>query len=194
MTAQAVVFTPDARQSQEDFREVLECLARPGRLGRVGESPFPLTGARHAYALLRALADQEVSISIDGAEESVARFASLGTGSRLVESEVADYVLFLTDPGDQLAHLCRGELEVPEFGATAVVLVESLASGDRYVVSGPGVPGAREFRMSGISPATLVARDAACAFYPLGIDIVFVDPGGRMVGLPRTTVIERQAD
>ena len=99
MSAQAVIFTPQARQAQSDFREVLECLARPGRIGFVGPTTFPVAAARHAYGLLLALADQEVSIAVPGADQALARFASLGTGSRLVEMGQAGYVLFIEDPG-----------------------------------------------------------------------------------------------
>lgn len=190
MTAQAVIFTPAARQSQSDFREALECLSRPGRIGTVGESAFPITKARHAYSLLRALADQEVSIGVFGTDEAVQRFASLGTGSRLAPIEEANYALFLSDPEDMLGKLRTGDLEVPERGATAIVLVAAIGEGDPYVLRGPGVRDVLTVRITGLGEAALRARDAACEEYPLGIDLFLVDAAGRLLGLPRTTRIE----
>lgn len=194
MTAQAVIFTPQARQAQAVFREALECLARPGRIGTIGEAPFPVAKARHAYALLLALADQEVSIAVHGCDEPTARFASLGTGSRLSDLDRAGYVLFLEDPGEELTRLRRGGLKNPEDGASAVIVVESLAEGAPYRLNGPGILGARTIRISGLSEESIAARDAACVAYPLGIDIFLVDAEGRLAGIPRTTSITLEVD
>ena len=87
MSTQAVVFTPAARRAQAVFRAALQALARPGQIATFPEGPdFPVGAARHAYALLLALADQEVTLAVTGADEPTTRFASLGTGSRLVPS------------------------------------------------------------------------------------------------------------
>ncbi|MCC6266836.1 MAG: phosphonate C-P lyase system protein PhnH [Dehalococcoidia bacterium] len=193
MSAQAVIFTPQARQAQSDFREALECLARPGRIGFVGPTTFPVAAARHAYGLLLALADQEVSIAVPGADQALARFASLGTGSRLVEMAQADYVFFIEDPGAVFTLLRRGEPELPESGATAIVSVGSLAQGEPYLLAGPGIAGVASLRVSGLSTASFLARDAACGSYPLGIDLFLVDAEGRLMGLPRTTRITPEA-
>lgn len=193
MSAQAVIFTPQARQSQADFREALECLARPGRIGTVGDAAFPVPAARRAYSLLLALADQEVSIAVSGADETVARFASLGTGARLAEPGSASYVLSIGDPGELLLDLGRGTPEAPEAGATVIVAVNSLAEGQAWELRGPGVAGSAHLRVSGLAISTLAARAVACSEYPLGIDLFLVDSGGRLAGLPRTTTITTEA-
>ena len=189
MSAQAVIFTPQARQAQADFREALECLARPGRVGRVGDAAFPVSTGRHAYSLLLALADQEVSIAVTGADETAGRFASLGTGSRLTEPDKADYVLCLGDPAQLLRELRRGTLEIPEEGATAIIAVQSLVSGRSWTLRGPGIAECSTLRVCGLSGESIESRNAACTEYPLGIDLFLVDHEGRLVGLPRTTSI-----
>jgi alpha-D-ribose 1-methylphosphonate 5-triphosphate synthase subunit PhnH len=189
VSAQAVIFTPQARRAQADFREALECLARPGRVGRLSDAQFPATAARCAYSLLLALADQEVSLAVIGGDKSVARFASLGTGSRLVDAGRAHYVLCLHDPGRELAGLRRGSLEAPEDGATAILCVDAVGEGDRLTLSGPGVDGRTHLAVRGLSAEALHARSEACAEYPLGIDLFLVDSEGRTAGIPRTTCV-----
>ena len=187
---QAIIFTPVARDAQANFREALDCLSRPGTLGKLAPAAFPLPGARAAYALLLALADQEVSIAVLGGDEPLARFASLGTGARLAEPATAWYVLCLADPGQQLAELRRGTDEFPEDGATAIVCVERLGEGALSLsLTGPGIRQDTQLRLSGLSHDAIRARNTACGQYPLGIDLFLVDADGRVAGIPRTTRI-----
>jgi alpha-D-ribose 1-methylphosphonate 5-triphosphate synthase subunit PhnH len=196
MTTQAVVFTPAARRAQAVFRAALQALARPGQISTFPEgADFPVGAARHAYALLLALADQEVTLAVTGADEPTTRFASLGTGSRLVPVPQAEYLLAVEDPGALLLQLHRGTLETPEDGATAIIAVEELGGeGLRLRLAGPGIPGTNTLAVRGISPATVAARNEACQDYPLGIDLFLVDREGRCVGIPRTTQTEMEGD
>jgi len=193
MTTQAIIFTPQARQAQADFREAMECLARPGRIGSLGGSNFPIAGARHAYALLLALADQEVTIATAGVDEASARVAGLGTGSRVVQPRDAAYLLSVGDPGELLLEMARGTLEAPEAGATIIISVDSLNEGERWTLSGPGVAGSKTVRVAGLSAGTLRARNEASSEYPLGLDLFLVDRAGAVLGLPRTTNVALEA-
>jgi alpha-D-ribose 1-methylphosphonate 5-triphosphate synthase subunit PhnH len=194
MTAQPITFHPQARQTQATFREALECLARPGRIGVIGGAPFPVRAQSPAYGLLLTLADHEVTIAVPGAPDPVARHVSLGTGSRLVDLTDAAYVLCGADPGAALAEVRRGTLEVPEAGATVIISVESLVTGSAWRLRGPGIAGERTLFVTGLSATTLAARDEACSEYPKGIDLFLVDSGGRIAGIPRTTQVSMEAD
>jgi alpha-D-ribose 1-methylphosphonate 5-triphosphate synthase subunit PhnH len=77
------------------------------------------------------------------------------------------------------------ELE-PELGATIVRVVEDGFPRLAVVLEGPGVDGRHETSIPLTRPE-LAARDRACANYPLGIDLVFVETDGRVAALPRTT-------
>lgn len=191
---QAILFTPSARDAQANFREALDCLSRPGSIGKLTSAAFPAPRARHAYALLLALADQEVSIAVSGGDETLARFASLGTGSRQADWQKALYVLCLQDPDEQLLTLRRGTDELPEDGATAILCVQSLAEGQDLRLSGPGIDGNVSLSVSGLSATSVVARNQACESYPLGIDLFLVDPEGRLAGIPRTTRITMEGN
>lgn len=191
MSTQNIVFTPAAKESQAIFRAALQALARPGRVYKLPQvRDFPRAEARYAYAVLAALADHEVSICVTGATEAEATFASLGTGARLAAVAEADYVLALEDDATVPASLKRGELEVPEGGATLIARVEQLGAGPLcLLLAGPGVLNAGELSVTGLSTETIGARNVACASYPLGIDVFLVDPDGRMAGIPRTTIL-----
>jgi alpha-D-ribose 1-methylphosphonate 5-triphosphate synthase subunit PhnH len=77
------------------------------------------------------------------------------------------------------------ELE-PELGATIVRVVEDGFPRLAVVLEGPGVDARHETSIPLTRPE-LAARDRACANYPLGIDLVFVETDGRVAALPRTT-------
>lgn len=192
MTTQPIRFAAAARESQAVFRAAMQALARPGELHALPEvAPFAVERARSAFALLAALADHEVCIAVTGGRADDAIAARLATGSRLVEPEVAEYVLALSDDAALPALLDRGTIETPEHGATLICAVEALGDEGTLVLSlqGPGVPGASRARVTGISRETFAARSAACESYPMGIDMFLVDRRGLCIGLPRTTVV-----
>lgn len=95
-------------------------------------------------------------------------------------------------PGDASAALeaaDRGTELEPELGVTVVRLVDEDGRGLLVSLEGPGVAGRLETALP-LSPAELEARNRACAAYPLGIDLVFLERGGRIRALPRTTRVQ----
>ena len=87
-----------------------------------------------------------------------------------------------------LAAATRGTELEPELGATVVRVVDGRGLRLRVVLEGPGVNGTCETSIP-LTPGELAARDEACASYPLGIDLVFVEADGRVAALPRTARI-----
>jgi phosphonate C-P lyase system protein PhnH len=101
-----------------------------------------------------------------------------------------DETLVVTDAQGALAAFASasvGTEEEPERGATVVVLG---AGGDETLVTaqGPGMSEPFEVVVP-LSSAALEARQAACSRYPLGVDTVLIDAEGRVLGLPRTTLV-----
>jgi phosphonate C-P lyase system protein PhnH len=92
--------------------------------------------------------------------------------------------------GGALARLPRGHEACPEAGATAVYAIAEPGPGRRVRLHGPGVPGRLDTELP-LDSAELEARDAACAAWPLGVDLLVVDSAGRVAALPRTTRVER---
>jgi phosphonate C-P lyase system protein PhnH len=86
-----------------------------------------------------------------------------------------------------LAGADAGTEEEPELSSTVVVIARGGAH-TRVSIDGPGV---REPFTADVPVAkeALARRDSLCANFPRGVDMVFVDPRGRVLGLPRTTVV-----
>jgi alpha-D-ribose 1-methylphosphonate 5-triphosphate synthase subunit PhnH len=187
--------------SQATFRAVLDAMARPGTLHHlpVADPACPLVAARPLTAILQTLLDHEVGFGVVGAPEDTDRLSAYlveTTASRSVPLEEADYVVALGPlrPGLPL-RLKRGEPAYPDRGATLICLVPPL-TGDRdeqiaVSLAGPGIPPDADttVRLSGPSLAVLTALAAANAEPPCGIDLILVDPAGRIVCLPRSTRI-----
>lgn len=90
------------------------------------------------------------------------------------------------DAASQLEEADRGTELEPERGATLIRLVDAGVPRLRAVLEGPGVDGAIRARLP-LSPSELAARNRACAAYPLGVDLVFLEADGGIAALPRTT-------
>ena len=104
---------------------------------------------------------------------------------------------------EAVAEACRGTLVSPEKGATLLMGCARLAdvpeSGEVtepavHVVAlqGPGVEHENRFAVDRVD--WLRARDARGDEFPCGIEIVLVDPEGRIAAVPRSSSARRLAD
>ena len=200
---------------QRAFRNIMNALARPGRLGvvealRTGgeeENPLPV----YFEVVVKTLVDQAVTFAVSGSKEVQAtQWVTLNTHSHPTELEQADFILI---PDVAHSFACRdailkafeGTLIAPEKGATVVIHCGLLA-GDpipgaaddlgvldpdkkayRVVVSGPGVKDTHTFFVD--RNDWIEARRDRGDEYPCGIDLILVDVEGHVVGIPRTTKI-----
>lgn len=116
---------------QRAFRNIMNALARPGRLGvvevlRAGdeeENPLPI----YFETVVKTLVDQAVTFAVSGSKETQAtQWVMLNTHSHPTELEQADFVLI---PDVAHSFACRdavlkafeGTLIAPEKGATILV-------------------------------------------------------------------------
>jgi alpha-D-ribose 1-methylphosphonate 5-triphosphate synthase subunit PhnH len=181
---------------QAVFRELMSAIASPGSVRNIGERagridietvlPKPL------LAVGLTLLDAETvfclrSAELGNGEAELARMTSARGGA----VEEADFV-FVIGGGDEWARALSesrpGTLVDPHLGATLVVMAEAIAEGGPLSLSGPGVePGAALDIAPGGS--WLAARAEKNREYPLGVDMILLDPEGRIVALPRTTLV-----
>lgn len=190
-------FEPVA-DSQATFRVVLDAMARPGSVGILPatDSRCPLPGGRALATVALTLLDHEVTFAIvpglGEAAEDFARYLAATTGGRLAGIDEADYV-FARGPLARgvLASMKRGSLAFPDEGGTLLLLVADFETGEGVVASltGPGIPGDRTLTLVGLRAENLAERRAANAEMPRGVDLLLVDPTGRVLCLPRTTQI-----
>lgn len=194
------------RADQQLFRATLTALSTPGIVYQLPAAPLSgidtIRGNRWAISLLVALLDHEVSLAVEQlpAADELVEIVRKRTRTTIAGRERADFViadLTTLNPAVPLA-IKRGSLQYPDDGATLIIQVPSLDTDSVSALSlrltGPGINGERKLHLPGFPEAFFVARDEAVSHYPMGIDILLIDSGGRLLGLPRTTTIEVHAE
>jgi alpha-D-ribose 1-methylphosphonate 5-triphosphate synthase subunit PhnH len=190
-----------AERSQLVFRAVLDALARPGTIHQLpaagGAQPVP-----PALMPMLALADLSTTVCVLADDPSLARAVRAATLAPIAGLAHAQLVAALRPLDDgELGQLRTGTAAAPEHGALACLAVRCLQPGtaggqgpDSQVLrlAGPGVPGARELRVTGLPPDFVAGRRRLVAGHPAGADLLMIAPGGELAGLPRTTLISEE--
>ncbi|MBP3952695.1 phosphonate C-P lyase system protein PhnH [Bacillus suaedae] len=184
--------------SQRTFRVLLDCMARPGKIGALQievEAEFISSGL---LQIALTLLDREVSFSIMAKEkEKIRRYLKWNTFSEESEACDADYLFIDTSlTSVQIAEVMRnakrGTLADPHQSATFVVYIEELFAEDIGLrLSGPGIKNQRQVALSKHIERWLGEREMVNEEYPLGVDMIFVNSVGELLALPRTTKVER---
>lgn len=173
------------RMNRINFRSCLNALARPGteqRLIPLFQSPL--------LAAASCLLFPEVS-SFFQCDEDFKLVQTL-TGSPSAPVDEADYLF--CDQADQkiLVSMKIGHQQNPEDSAT---LFLSLQNGNtprtEAVLTGPGINGSLEVTLP-VDLNFLALLREINGNYPLGVDLFFMNEKGRLIGLPRTTIVEVQ--
>lgn len=187
---------------QATFRVLLDCMARPGSVGRVPPISYaavPTGLPPAALTMLKTLCDHRVSFAVGavagGGEWTDYLEVNLSCPSRPVAE--ADYVLMdgaALDPS--IATVRRGSLEVPEGSGTVLLGVSRLVDDARgetavFRLRGPGIRDVTELGIEGLDPRYVEERERCNAFFPMGFDVFLCDREGRVVGIPRTCRMER---
>lgn len=187
------------------FRVLLDCLARPGRVGQLPAPPFAdlprlpdeTPPNPVAVAACMSLLDQTVSFAQAtgetwlSADHPLTRWMALRSNARPVAPEAADFALLHNSAGAVLLDaLKQGTLLCPEQSCTVFLCVpEIVAGGATLRLIGPGIAGETTIGLPDIAPGELEALITRCGRFPLGIDIFLIDQRGRCLGLPRTTQV-----
>ena len=199
--SQANLSLEPVRDTQLTFRVVLDAMARPGTVKQLPVAARDAPVNPWLAAVLVTLVDHEVSLAVEpfGGADLLERFVRQRTAVAAASADRADFVVAASDCLDPSLplRLRQGTLAYPNDSATLLILVPTLdqtTSADdgaalSLALAGPGVPAGHGFTVAGLTPALFEARDEA-AEYPCGIDLILVDPNGRVAGLPRSTAIQ----
>jgi alpha-D-ribose 1-methylphosphonate 5-triphosphate synthase subunit PhnH len=180
-------FADPVADAQSCFRAVMDAMARPGRIHEVGglNAPAPLCDA--AAAVLLTLADHETRLWLDPAAHAASDWIAFHTGAPTTPSLAqAMFAVALTLP--DMAELSAGTDEAPETSATVILQLTSLASGARYLLSGPGLREPAVLAVDGLPAdfATVWARNHA--LFPRGIDLLLC-AANQLAALPRSVTV-----
>ena len=190
--------------TQKTFRNILDSMARPGKILHLERFPLSDEAVPDHQACLTGLGftlfDVEVSFYIN----NPASFGNLSsdlifhTHSRLEPLEEANFI-FLTaaDEPELLSRVKRGNLEYPDCGSTVIVSIDYLSveqsapgpGGLELHLKGPGILDETVLYTGGITPDHLRVLAEVNAEYPLGIDLILVS-GTQFTCLPRLVTID----
>jgi alpha-D-ribose 1-methylphosphonate 5-triphosphate synthase subunit PhnH len=177
---QTPLYSAGEALTRETFLALMQSLSYPGRIHTLpnGVTPF--------LAVAETLLDLETSFFTP---DDTLHDALLRTGARALSIDKAAYhfypVLSVLTP-DHLQAASVGTMLYPDTGATVIIACR-LDVGTRLRLTGPGIDG--ETHVSIDVPIWFFEQRAASLRYPLGWDVFLVD-GERVLGLPRTTLVE----
>lgn len=169
-------------QQQQLFRSLLDAFSYPGRIQVCKSEP--------SLALLSALLDGQTTLSDpqDLLDESI--WPKLE--AQRVPYDLAAFIFL--DGSRAPEHVPNlGTLEEPEHGATLLLRVAALHTGNagalRLQLSGPGIRQPVSLGVDGLHADWIAARNDWVSNFPLGVELLLCDVQ-RFVALPRTTSIK----
>lgn len=182
----------EVHDSQQAFRAVLDALARPGQVRRIGPAlPDVALGGAMARLLL-SLSDDETPVWWQHADADLPHWLRFHTGAGVAERADAASFAVLTDMTQMpsLTDFAAGTAAAPEFSSTLLIELPGLAGGPALEWRGPGIQDVQRVALQGL-PADFWAQwQANHVTFPQGVDIVFTC-GEDALGLPRTTRVRR---
>lgn len=180
-----------ARSEQATFRALLDGMAMPGSIRRASAPEYPRRPWGGALSALEALLDHEVMLAVTPHNEELERWLLQRTGCRLTSPHQADYLLADGDGWRGAIEVAKlGTLEYPDTSATIAVALLAVGEGPLLLeLQGPGIEGRALIRLDGAPAEAVRSLTEKNEHYPLGVDVILADAGGRIACLPRTTRI-----
>jgi alpha-D-ribose 1-methylphosphonate 5-triphosphate synthase subunit PhnH len=190
-------FAEPVLEAQATFRAVMDAMARPAGIVRIGPNatpPAPLTPLAGAIAC--TLMDADTPVWLDpllSGSEAVRAWLGFHTGTRFASApDEATFALF-GDPAGMppLDQFAQGTQEYPDRSTTLILQLESLESGPPLTFRGPGIK-----REATIAPRGLPADFAAqwaenTRRFPRGVDLILT-AGDALACLPRSARLVEQ--
>ncbi len=181
-------FADPVSDSQRCFRAVLDAMARPGRIARVGGVAAPAPLGTAAAAVLLTVVDHDTPLWLDPDALAARRWIEFHCGALVVADPAGcGFALGLGLP--DLRRLPAGSHELPETSATVVCQVASLETGRAFRLSGPGLRDTSVLNVDGLPRDFVSIWRRNHALFPCGIDLILC-AGDRLTALPRTVAIE----
>ena len=177
--------------AQQAFRQVLDAMARPGRIHEVPAAllrELPPCDVATA-SLLLTLADFETPVWMGNSMSVVEGFVRFHCGSPFVPA--GDSLFAVACPQDlpELGTFQLGHPEYPDRSTTLILQVSEIRKNGPLVLRGPGIEAQHRISVTGLAGGFWSDRDALAPLFPLGIDLILT-AGERMVCIPRTTRVE----
>lgn len=183
--------------AQAAFRQILEAMARPGRIADLSAAPLPPEGlGRAAASVLLTLADRDTPLWADPSlPKPVLDWLRFHTGARVTgdTTEAAFALIVAPDAMPILDAFDSGDAKYPDRSATLIFDLPSLSGGRALTLTGPGINAEAAIAPAGLPDGFWADRAALAPLYPAGLDLVLAS-GDALVCIPRTTRVRTQED
>lgn len=176
--------------AQTVFRQLLSAMSNPGQIKSIAEEAGKF---HHVYAVLTAIGctmlDNEESMYVEKNPQLFQELHDL-TMAKEGDLRTADY-LFLSSEmnygsmAEILKNAKKGTYENPQDSATVVILCQELSGKSQMTLTGPGVDKAITLAVNQYLKTIVGLRQQQDTEYPLGVDLIFADPHGDILGIPR---------
>jgi alpha-D-ribose 1-methylphosphonate 5-triphosphate synthase subunit PhnH len=179
-------FADPVLDAQATFRALLEAMSRPGRVLPLGDDlapPAPLSPA--LGAVLLTLCDADTPVWTD-APEDARGWIGFHCGCPFVAEPSRAAFVLPVGAVPALDSLDPGTDEEPHRSATLILPVATLAEGDGWRLTGPGIAGEARLSVAGAPAGFAAAFAAQRARFPRGVDVLLAAPRA-VACLPRST-------
>jgi len=186
---------------QAVYRKTLNSMSRPGLISNIRKQAdqvdleagcFPAT-----LIMMLMLLDTEVTFQVyAGDAGETAKLINQLTYATTAPAERADFIFVLhTAQGGDLEQALKaaypGDLLDPHQAATIIIETPSLTNEQDWILTGPGIE--KESYVKVETKGNWVQlRAKKNGEYPLGVELIFTDPRGNILCLPRTTRITKK--
>ena len=170
--------------SARAFRQVLDSMARPGRIVTLDRVAAPAPCSPAAAAAVLTLVDGTSPLHLAGAHAgaSIQDWLRFHLSADLVERHMAAFALGTWEALGPLSHYPQGSAEYPDRSATLIVECAELRA-ERARLAGPGIE-----TEAWLSLPDVAALQENAARFPRGLDLIFTC-GAQLAALPRSTQI-----
>lgn len=175
---------------QKVFRELLSAQANPGQIRNIIRQADKFEGDYQTLlALGCTLLDNEERMYVEKNPRLSSELHSL-TLCREADLNQADYVFLSSEMNygsleQILKNVKHGTYEDPQESATIILLCSRISGEENLCLSGPGIDGEYTLNVYPYVKKVIQLRNSLKIEYPLGVDLIFVDLQGNLLGIPR---------
>lgn len=182
---------------QHVFRELLQAMANPGQIRDINKEASAFAGDQRAMlALGCTLLDNEEKMYIEKNPRLAEALHSL-TLCRESALEEADFVFLSSEMNfgsleQVFRHVKHGTYADPHDSATIVLFTNDMDGDEVMTLQGPGVDGERSLMIASYVKQVVQLLNRQQIEYPLGIDLIFCDPKGQLLAVPRLIKVDAE--
>jgi alpha-D-ribose 1-methylphosphonate 5-triphosphate synthase subunit PhnH len=187
-------FADPVFNAQTVFRAVMDAMARPGRIVQLPDltaPPAPLMPAAAAVAL--TLCDNDTPVWLDpalAASRAVRGWLGFHAAAPVAQVPAEAHFVLVAHPAELIAidNFAQGTQEYPDRSATLIFQLDSLFSGQKLRLEGPGIEAFATLAPAPMPRHFVEQWKGNRRRFPRGVDLVLAAPEG-IACLPRTTRI-----